>query len=180
MLAGIKRWWSKKLLQHIKQKGRGVRTLRRLASYDSFLFLFDAEDQKAIEQIYRFSQELLRLGKEVQICTYSDAKQRPFYLQDLRNTTILCPEDLNWYERPVSERFLTITHTPFDLLLDLTHAPAMPLLWLFVSSQASIKVGFAAQASLREYDLLIAAGERSSTRERLELLQQYLGDGIQE
>ncbi|MFC2347381.1 MAG: DUF6913 domain-containing protein [Bacteroides sp.] len=179
MFAGIKRWWSRKRLLRFKRISRGVRTLRRLSSCTTFLFLFDAEDQQACEQINSFARELLRHGKQVMICSYSDAKELSLHLRGMQNATILRPTDLNWYERPVSERFLTMVNTPYDLLLDFTHEPAMPLLWLCATSQASIKVGFAPQPPL-EYDLLIAAGERSSTRERLELLQQYLGEGLQE
>lgn len=179
MFAGIKRWWSRKRLLRFKKASRGVRTLRRLSSCTTFLFLFDAEDQRACEQISAFAQELLRHGKRVMICSYSDAKELSLHLRGMQHTTILRPTDLNWYERPISERFLTMVNTPYDLLLDFTHEPAMPLLWLCATSQACIKVGFAPQPPL-EYDLLIAAGERSSTRERLELLQQYLSEGLQE
>ena len=179
MFAGIKRWWSRRCLLRLKKTSRGVRLLRRLSSYSSFLFLFDAEDQRACEYIKNFAQELLRCGKKVQICTYAEAKELPQHLRGVSHATILRPIDLNWYERPVSERYLEIVHTPYDLLLDFTHEAAMPLLWLCTNSLARIKVGFNEQPLL-EYDLLIAAGIRSSTRERIELLQTYLGEGLSE
>lgn len=179
MFKGIKRWWSKKRLLRYKTTSRGVRPLRRLESCSTFLFLFDAEDQRACEQIAAFAQELIRHGKRVMICTYSEANELSLHLRGMLNSTVLRPVDLNWYERPISERSVTIATTPYDFLFDFTHEPAMPLLWLYVTSLASIKVGFAPHPLLK-YDLLIGAGERSSTRERLELLQQYLGADLQE
>ncbi len=179
MLASIARWWSKKRLAKLKVARGADRTLRRLSSYNTFLILLDPEDIRAGEQINQLVKELKEQRKRVEVCTYSGAKEVPAHLRASSAYLVLRPIDVNWYERPVSERALRIMAMANDILLDFTHEPPIPVQWLAVGSKASIKVGFAQQAFI-QYDLLIAAGERSSTRERIELLWHYLGEDLQE
>ncbi len=179
MFTGLKRWWSFKRLAHLSPVKRGARTLRRWASYNSFLLLLDPEDQRASENIQLFVAELKKQGKQVDVCTYSDAKELPPHLKVLNYMTIFRPIDVNWYERPTSERMLYIARLSVDLLIDFTHDASMPLRWMCGLSAASLKVGFYPNPGVA-YDFTIEAGDRSSTRERIELLKQYLGEGLKE
>ncbi|MGP1363453.1 MAG: DUF6913 domain-containing protein [Bacteroides sp.] len=179
MFAGLKRWWSKKRLRGLPIAKRGLRPLRPLASCMNFLILLDPEDVRACEQIDLFVQELKKEHKRFDVCTCSIAKEIPRHLREHNYIMVLHSLDLNWYARPISERTQWITRNTYDLLVDLTHEESLPLLWITELSIASIKVGFEERSGVR-YDLLIASGARSSTRERIELLHQYLGDGLSE
>lgn len=179
MFTGLKRWWSFKRLAHQPPARRGARQLRRWSSCQSFLLLLDPMDVRASEQLQHFVAELKKQGKRVDVCTYSDAKELPAHLKVLNYMTIFRPLDVNWYERPVSERALYIANLAADLLIDFTHNSSMPLRWLCHLSHASVKVGFYPNAGVA-YDFTIEAGEGSSTRERIELLKQYLGEGLTE
>ena len=179
MFTGLKRWWSFKRLAHQPPAKRGARSLRRWSSYNSFLLFLDPEDERASEHLQHFVAELKKQGKQVDVCTYSNAKELPPHLKVLNYMTIFRLLDVNWYERPVSERSLDISRLSVDLLIDFTHESSMPLRWLCQLSLASVKVGFYPNPGVA-YDFTIEAGERSSTRERIELLKQYLCAGLQE
>ena len=91
-----------------------------------------------LEQIIR---ELTAAGKQVITCCFSADDEAARTTQPDNNTHFLYKKDIDLTGKPKKEILLPILTRQFDIVMDLTLSPCLPLLYVLLYANASCKIG---------------------------------------
>jgi hypothetical protein len=115
---------------------------RRFVSYDkakSVLILFESDFTEKNPAIRRMIAQLQQDGKKVSAWGFIDKKEiMTSILPDFR---ILHHKQTDFFQKPVISYINELEVLEFDLLLDLTIQPILPLQYFALYSKATFKVG---------------------------------------
>ncbi len=162
---------AKKVENNRTKKGRGLRDNVRLA------IVFQNKDEAHFKKKRNFLQHLKgEYGvREGLILVYFDQleKDRPLYLNQLKELQYFTKEDLNWRLRPA--KILTgFCKKEFDILLDLTTEPCDALEHVVAGSIASMKVGRKGSIHEKYMDLIMDIPENLGEDDFLKYTEYYL------
>ncbi len=151
---------------------------KRFVNYDTaqtILVLFESSFSEKNPEI-RYIQQLLKEDKKkVTLLGFVDKKQTDSAV--LPHYRIFHHQDFFWYGKPKLEVQNFIKDLKFDLVIDLTIHPLLPMMYILDSISASCKVGLKKELNLR-YDFMIdmdaTLNSRSDNDEILELDSTFL------
>ncbi|MDG1260559.1 MAG: hypothetical protein P8O05_02265 [Flavobacteriales bacterium] len=103
----------------------------------------------------------------------SNAKQLPIYQAQKLEYMYFTKDDLNWHMKP-KVNLMNFLHEEFDVLIDLTLAPSLPLQFIIKSSKASMKVGNSLTQNETDLDFILEVDENVSLDEYWRQVVFYL------
>jgi hypothetical protein len=113
------------------------------------------ESEADYDRVSRFTGELNRVGKKVQVIgLHKYRKLPPYYAQKLAYDIIL-PGDLDLFYRPKVGFATKFIDYEFDILLDLSTPAEFPLFYIASLSKAGFKLGRSSGEESLPYDLMI-------------------------
>lgn len=128
---------------------------RRFVSYDkakSIILLFESEFNEKNPTIRRMIHQMQNDGKRVSAWGFIDKKEvMTSILPDFR---ILHHKQTDFFQRPTFSFLNELENQEFDLLIDLSIHPQLPLQYIAIYAKASCKVGIH-KSDLKIYDFLI-------------------------
>ncbi len=150
---------------------------RRVISYAcarQIGLLCDLGDRNEVAFLNRFIKKLEADGKKITPIGYYSKKQ----VADVN----ALPEGLQWFRRKDFSLFLRPQRTelqnfakqPFDILIDLTSARALPMKYIAAVSTASFKAGAHNQDYINIFDLVLQVKEDYPVSEFAEQVIHYL------
>jgi hypothetical protein len=135
-----------------KQKPFNLNNARTLAL---LYYLPDETTYKLVETILtKFSD----MNLKVSVVCYTDLKVFPHYFIPKISQDIIISKNVNWRFQPKNAFVKEFINTEFDILIDLSLAEYLPLLYCSALSKAGLKVGRYQEDYQVFYDLLIHAG----------------------
>jgi hypothetical protein len=144
------------------------------ASKVGLLFRVEAESDFILVKQYR-KHLMGEYGiKHVEAMGWMDEKVAPDFTTLHRGFGFINPEKVNWYYKPVSPEAAEFVTARFDILVDLTDKPILPLRFLLKQSDASLKVGKYSESDYRLYDLTINLQPNTLLDEYLKQVERYL------
>ena len=102
------------------------------------LLLYESRPDGQDETIRRMTEKLAAENKQVMTCGYDAGESQPVASQP--DAPILCKKDINLTGKPV-QALKTLAQQQFDLVIDLTTSPCLPLLYILLYANASCKAG---------------------------------------
>jgi len=105
----------------------------------SVFVLFESEWQERNPEIRAIVQQLQEEDK--QVVNWGYLKKDKLLSPNLPESRILAPKDFNWIQRPKSDVLLFLERHHFDVLIDLTTTPLLPMQYVALLTQAKFKIG---------------------------------------
>lgn len=145
-----------KLLKEAKASKRKAQ-ICNLAQARSIAVIYRSED----EAVHRIVKNYIKYLKEeegirkLMAYSYFDGKDEPSYLQSILEFDYFTRKDINWHGKPNPSVISNFVNEPYDILIDLTEEPCLPLRYVLVESKAKFKVGQHNAANEPFFDLLI-------------------------
>jgi len=129
--------------------------LERARTVALLYYLPDEATYKIVESIL---SKLNELNLKVRVVCYTDLKIIPHYFIPKITQDIITAKDINWKFQPQNPFVKEFINTEYDVLIDLSLANHLPLLYCAALSRAGIKVGRFQEDHELYYDLMIHAG----------------------
>ncbi len=118
-------------------------------------YLPDETTYKLVETILaRFSD----MNLKVSVVCYTDLKVSPHYFIPKISQDIITAKNVNWRFQPQNAFVKEFINIDYDILIDLSLAEYLPLLYCSALSKAGLKVGRYQEEHELFYDLMIHAG----------------------
>ena len=102
------------------------------------LLLYESRPDNQDETIRLITEKLVAANKLVTTCVYAAGESKPVTSQP--DMFILCKKDINLTGKPV-QAFKALEQQQFDLAIDLTTSPCLPLLYILLYANAACKAG---------------------------------------
>jgi hypothetical protein len=169
MLEKIRSALFKKYLRRSLATHKRQRKSHTLESARTVAIVFDATNEKHKEETLEFVRNLEKKGKKVHILGYVKVKQAPTGLP----FDFFFQKELDWFERPKSEKALAFVKEKTDLLICLNPDDQAPLAWLAAHSQAAMKIGFITEYP-NDFDMILEIPAEKGIRYFTEQLHVYL------
>ena len=136
----------------------------RFPSFDKplkILVLFESDVMERNEVMKTIRQDLLRRKMDVTMWGYVDKKEidSPIMLQ----SRILGQNDYNWLGKPKDQVVEDLKSVHYDLLIDLTTKPLLPLRYLAMYADADFKAGLNIGEGV--HDMLISLPDLDMTQD---------------
>ncbi len=136
-----------------KQKQTNLKSARTVAL---LYYLPDETTYKSFEAILsRFSD----INLKISVVCYTDSKVSPHYFIPKISQNIVTSKNVNWRFQPQNDFVKEFINTEFDILIDLSLAEYLPLLYCAALSKAGLKVGRFQENHQLFYDLMINTGQ---------------------
>lgn len=163
------RRWLRREVARVKRNRRAV----NLEAAHEIGILFSMQSEADFDRISRFSLELQRVGKKVQIIgLYRYRKLPPYFAQKL-STDLILPGHLDMFYRPKTEFVAKFINHPFDMLIDMSSVADFPLHYIAALSKAGFKLGRSTGQENLPYDLMIETGETFDNDEFIRQIVHY-------
>jgi len=133
--------------------------------------LFDVPDYN---QVMEFVTQLQHDHKEVKALGFVQHKNLINRFLPKLSYDFFSLNNINWYNKPVSDRVQDFISREFDLLIDLTLNEHLPLKYIIGLSKARCKVGRFSNENARYYDLMIKIQPMTAWREYISQVKHYL------
>lgn len=117
-----------------------------------FLLELKAEDRTDLDQILRYSRELNKLHKNVQLLAYTNTKTVPQGF----DFDIFCQKDLNFKGIPKNDKVSRFIKEPFDILISFHTGSIQPLEYISGMSKAHCRIGYLRPDVDDFYDLILS------------------------
>jgi len=154
----------KQIINHSERK----RAYHNLKEIKSVLVLFDTED---FEDAIHFIQQLKKMGKKIKILAFKNKKDTHSYSKI--TYTIVTEKDMK--NETLTQLVNSLEDEKFDLVVDLTLKENLLLLYILVSVNSPLKVGFYRHAfSVHDMVISFAPGLVQNTKELGKQLIHYL------
>ena len=128
---------------------------RRFVNYDkakNILLLFESDYAEKNQHIHRVIKQMRQDGKKVSAWGFIDKKQvETAIFPEFR---ILHHKQTDFFHRPLQSYINELQHSPFDLVIDLTVNPVVPLQYLALYAISSFKTGIR-KSKLPIYDFVL-------------------------
>ena len=137
--------------------------------------IYRGVDEKHHDVVKRFVNHLKQEEgiRHIMALAYYEEKQTPFYLQSKLNFDYISRKDVNWYGKPSGTTVRNFEEEQYDILIDLTLKPCLPLMFVLLNSNARFKVGKYSLKYQEAYDMMINI-EKDSLKELIEQVNYYL------
>lgn len=119
------------------------------------MLIYESDVLERNDAIKKVRQELLR--KQMDVTTWGYVEKKVISTLILPQSRILGTADYNWLGKPRDYVLNDLQAEHYDLLIDLTIHPSLPLQYLAMYTNADFKVGLKVSEGL--HDMLIAADE---------------------
>jgi len=134
----------KKIIKHSERE----KAYHNLKEIKSVLVLFDTEN---FDDASQFIQQLKKMGKKIKAFAYKDKKDTNNY----SNISYTIVTDKDMKSESLALIVNSLSNDTFDLVVDLTLKENLMLLFVLVSANSSLKVGFYKHA-LSVHDIVIS------------------------
>ena len=131
-------------------------------------------DEESYRTVSAFVKKLQEQGKVVKALAYVENRRLTGLFLPKLSYDFFYPSGLGWNYKPRTLRVKDFTDTPFDLLLDLSLADKLPLLFVTAMSKAKFKAGMQSDARSRLLDLMISLDNKKGLQDLIEQLEHYL------
>jgi hypothetical protein len=172
-------WRYNQGLKRLKRGMPGSR-MRRFQNYEAstqvgIVYLVkDVDQHDTIHQYIKHLKENEGM-KEVQAIGFWDSSDDvPEFLQARRHFDFFTRKDITKMHEPLNDAAREFCSREFDILIDLTREPVLPLLFVLRDSVARCKVGFPDPLRDPFLDMIMEVPEQKSLRESIEAVNYYL------
>jgi len=137
----IKDFWRKQYLR--KQLGRKDRNVRvcNISDAKEIGIVYNANQVISYEIIKDLTKDLGEKGIKVNALGYVQSKQLIDHYLYRKGFDFFTNNDLNWYNKPISQNVKDFTRKPFDILINLCLERTYPIDFIVASSKSNFKVG---------------------------------------
>jgi len=135
----------------------------------SVLVLYESDWQERNPEIRTIVQQLH--DDEKQVVSWGYLKKDKILSPYLPESRIVGTKDFNLWYKPKKDSIQFLQRQHFDLLIDLTSTPILPMQYIALLSQATFKIG-AYSSSL--YDMVIQCTEQMSAEYVFQQIKHYL------
>ncbi len=104
----------------------------------SILLLYKLVDESVEFSVQKIINELKKDGKIVDVCFFSDKNKTITF----RSQNYFAEDKISWLGKPAKETINALRNHTFDLVLDLTTEPSLPLQYILMNAEAYCKSGF--------------------------------------
>ena len=154
MFSFIKKYFFNKYLAENKPD-RNV-SIGSLSRASSIGILCEITDEDSYKEIFYIFSKLQEHGHQVRLIGYVNDKEVPFYCLPQLTADYFSQKHLNWYGIPNMEQIHDFLKEDYDLLIDFSYRPNMPMQAILALSHAKFIVGRDPE-SQNSYDLFIDA-----------------------
>ena len=132
--------------------------------------LFDASKSEHIDIVSKYSDQLRKLNKRIELLAYHKSTKNtetlkfPFFTR----------KELNWYLKPQGERVSRFMSKKFDLLINANIENCAPLEYIAALSKARYRIGYYDPKSVHNYDLMISLNQEQSLNHYMDQVNYYL------
>lgn len=135
-------------------KKRCPRQAAEYKSYDavrSFFILYESDWLERNAEIKQMIRQIRDDGKSVVAWGYCDKKD--IQAPNLPESRILGPKNMNLWDKPLPDVLQDLGRRQFDVLIDLTTQPLLPLQYIAMYAPAALRIGSRAEDGV--YDMVI-------------------------
>lgn len=163
----------------LKKEPAPVRDRRgvNLGSAQSAALLYIDHDENHFKQIKAYVKQLHEVYGMKRVCALGfvdlPSKQLPVYQAQKLEYMYFTRSDLNCYLKPQVSLMNFITE-PFDLLIDLTVDPCVPMQYILKASHARMKVGSSRAQANELYDMTLRLDDHEQLADYWKHLNYYL------
>jgi hypothetical protein len=152
---------------------RGV----NLGNAQSAALLYIDHDENHFKQIKAYVKQLHEVYGMKRVCALGfvdlPSKQLPVYQAQKLEYMYFTRSDLNWYLKPQASLMNFLTE-PFDVLIDLSVEPCVPMHYILKASHARMKVGTSRSGARDLYDVTLRMDEHEQLADYWKHLNYYL------
>lgn len=105
------------------------------------MIIYESDHLERNDSIKSIRQDLLRRKMDVTMWGYVEKKENDIQTLILPQSRIIGLTDYNFYGKPKEDTLKDLTAEHYDLLIDLTTRPMLPLRYLAMYTDADFKVG---------------------------------------
>ena len=135
--------------------------------------LEDEEQYKIVRQYLKFVKDEHGL-KRVMALAYVDDKEPASYLQSRIDFDFFSKKEVNWQQVPSGITVDNFCDEAYDIFIDLTSEPVIPLQHILTNSHAKFRVGRKTEKNDHLYDLMIDMGNKQGLKPFIEQINHYL------
>lgn len=154
-------------------KKRHPRSDAEYKHYDairSFFILYESDWLERNTEINALIRQLKDDGKSVVAWGYCDKKD--IQAPNLPESRILGPKNMNLWDRPLPDVLQGLGRRQFDVLIDLTTQPLLPLQYIAMYAPASLRIGSRTEDGV--YDMVIPMPADAAPEELLRQVIHYI------
>lgn len=140
----------------------------------TFGIIYEAIDKESFDIIQNFHEVLKYNKKTVKVLGYVPAKRYDMGLMLNLETHLYKWSDVNWYYKPTLPAVNEFIENEFDMLLDFSLNPQMPIVNVVAASKAKFKVGRYTDSYQNYYDMMLDAPKDISLKEYMRIVRKYL------
>jgi len=169
---GVKTYLQKRILNKEAQRNKREKQMKNLLDMRSLLVVCSVASLKEWEKWkIVFSNATL---KEVEVLAFVNTEKMPLEKDAGMEPNVIYPKQLNWLGRMKNEDTLrTFVDKKYDLLIDLNFDYRFILNWVFIKSQAGLKVGSNHRKTMLEHFDLIIKTESAKDKPKLYIDQVF-------
>ncbi|MFZ4547992.1 MAG: DUF6913 domain-containing protein [Bacteroidales bacterium] len=145
-----------------------------LDSARSLVLLYYLPDEATYKVAESIVVRLSEMNLKVRVVCFTDLKIVPHYFIPKISQDIFTAKDLNWRYQPQKPFVKDFIETEYDILIDLSLADHLPLLYCAALSRAGIKVGRFQEDHQLFYDLMIHLSTNETIDSFTEQVIHYL------
>jgi len=141
----------------------------RWKDVSSVFILYESEWTERNPQIRAIVQQLQE--KDKQIVAWGWLKKDKIESPILPESRVIGPRDYNLWHKPKAEVLQFLQSHPFDVLIDLTATPVLPMQYIALLCQAKFKIG---AVSSPLYDMVVKCDEGANAEYIFQQVNHYL------
>ncbi|MDD4142031.1 MAG: hypothetical protein PHR20_04435 [Bacteroidales bacterium] len=135
-------------------------------------FITNLDDEKSFFNVTRLAKKYAAEGKDVSVLYCSTKKEVPgFYTLE---PTLLSRDELNFYGKPDPEKTKWFLNAGFDFLFDFSDESSFTVKYLFVLSNAHIKVSKTSLDTHIYADIVLSLDEKNEFQDYSKAIETYL------
>lgn len=163
----------------LKKEGLPVRDRKgvNLGNAQSAALLYIDHSEEHFKQIRGYVKQLHEIYGMKRVCALGfvdlPSKQLPVYQAQKLEYMYFTRSDLNWYLKPQVSLMNFLTE-PFDVLIDLSGSPCLPMQYILKASHARMKVGSSMAEADGLYDLTVRLDDQEQLVDYWKHLNYYL------
>lgn len=170
MFESIKSFFLKRYLANNKIVRE--KTLISLQQAKNIGLMCEITNEASYKEYFAIFSAIQKANRNMWLLGYIDDKIVPFYCLEQLTVDFFCNKDLNWYGKPQKIQVLDYEKKAFDMLIDFTKRPLLPIRSILELSQAKCIVG--GNKNHRDsYDLFIGGENDLSSHQLLKNIDIY-------
>lgn len=175
MFKGIKDKASKIYLNKEKEVKRTPMVLNYAdAKSIGLLYLIkDADHFNYVKDYLKHLKEHVGIKERLVFSFVNDKKEVPEFVQKKLEYDYFTAKDINWHNKPSGVEVENFLRKDFDILIDLTTEPCVPLQYVLKNSRAKFKVGKFSEQNSDLYDLMLDTPD-NTIKALIEQVNHYL------